>query len=181
MLLFGGVVIGSGLMMVQGAGEKTAVTLLIVGLACVVPLSCLLIPLSYASIIFRLLAFRDAALQKHTARQAIRHTWQHIRKHAGAIIILIVFVAGGMGTINLVFNWATVPLAALLAVPQNSGVFTLSGMGAILIVCLFLLLILLLKAILHALSATIWTLAYQKMLNTQTGTARNVPEQAVEG
>ncbi len=163
LLIFGGVVIGSGLTAVQG-GENTAVSLLIIGLACVVPLSCLLIPLSYASIIFRLLAFRDAALQKHTAREAIRHTWQRVRIQAGTIIILIIFVAGGVGTINLLLNCATIPLAALLAVPQTAGILTFSGMGAILIVCCFLLLILILKAILHALSATIWTLAYQKIL-----------------
>lgn len=168
MLLFGGVVIGSGLTMVQG-GDNTAVSILIIGLACVVPLSCLLIPLSYASIIFRLLAFRDAALQKHTAREAIRHTWRQIRAHAGTIIILIVFVAGGMSAANLVLGWATIPLATLLAVPQAAGIFSLTGIISILVVCFFLLLILLLKAILHALSATIWTLAYQKMIYTQTG------------
>jgi len=162
LLLFGGIVIGFGLAAVQG-GEDTAVPFLLIGLACILPLSCLLIPLSYASIIFRSLAFRDAALQKHSARLAIHHTWQQVRKHVGTVIILIFFIAGGVGTINLLLNWTMIPLAALLAVPQATGIFTLPGMGAVLVVCLFLLLILLLKAILHALSATIWTLAYQKI------------------
>ena len=167
MLLFGGVIIGSGLIAVQG-GENTAVTIFLIGLACVVPLSCLLIPLSYASLIFRLLAFRDAALQNRKAREAIRCTWGNGRKHLGTILILLILIVGGVSLINLLLNWGAVPLSALLTIAQTAGILSVSGLGAILITCVFLLIILLLKAILHALSATIWTLAYQKLSTNLT-------------
>ncbi|MFQ5422217.1 MAG: hypothetical protein ACE5EY_17860, partial [Anaerolineae bacterium] len=162
-LLFAAVVIGSGVLSLQGQ-EETAVPLLLVGLACILPLTCLLIPVSYAAVIYRLLAFRDAALQAHSARQAIQHTWRVVRRQSGNVLLLVMLMSGGVGAINLVLNGATLPLAALMSVPQRAGIATFPGIAAILFLSLGLLLILTLKAILHALAAAVWTVAYQHLL-----------------
>ena len=166
MLLFSAAVIGSGLLAVQGRGE-TAVSLITIGLICVVPLSCLLIPVSSLSIIYRLSAFRDAALLNNGARHAVRHTWVVLRQHIGDVLLLVIFVSGGTAILNFVLNWTTIPLAGLMAVPQRSGMLSFAGVGAVLVLVVGLLLVLLLKAILHALASAVWTLAYQRMLEEE--------------
>jgi hypothetical protein len=139
---------------------QSAISLFVVGILCLIPLTCLLIPVGFFSFIYRSLSFRDAALNDHTVRQAIRHTWQIVRRNLGNVFILIVIVSGGGGLINQVLNWILIPVVRLTAVPQTDGIFSLLGITAVLLLTTLFLLILLLKAILHTLTAAIWTLAY---------------------
>ena len=139
---------------------QTSITSFVVGLVCLIPLSCLLIPVGVLSFVYRSLAFRDAAIHNHGIRQAVRHTWQLIRQNFVNFTILLILVVGGSGVANQLLSWAMVPVTALTAVPHTYGVFSLLGFGAILVLSAGFLLILILKAILHAFTATVWTLAF---------------------
>lgn len=145
----------------QGSGE-TAVALLTLGWLCSLPLACLLIPVGYASLLYRQLAFRDAALTGHGVRAATRHTWHVVRANLGPVILLALLVWGVTTLPLTAVNGLTWPLLTL-SLGTGTAVQLVAFIGR-----LFLfLLIVALAAILHALAAAVWTLAYAEMLNRQ--------------
>lgn len=60
--------------------NQIAPGLLILGVVCLIPLICLLIPLAFLSYIFRLMAFREAVLQEVPVGLAVRRCWNRIKR-----------------------------------------------------------------------------------------------------
>ncbi|MCP5100449.1 MAG: hypothetical protein GY943_33285, partial [Chloroflexi bacterium] len=147
---------------------QTSITTFAIGLICLIPLSCVLVPVGMLSFVYRSLAFRDAAIHGHPIRQAVRHTWQVVRQNLANFAILTILVVGGSGVANQVLNFAMIPVTALTAVPHTYGVFSFLGLGSILILSTIFLLILSLKAILHAFTAAIWTLAFLALSKSES-------------
>lgn len=145
----------------QGSGE-TAVALLTIGWLCSLPPACLLIPVGYASLLYRQLAFRDAALTGRGVRAATRHTWHVVRANLGPVILLALLVWGVTTLPLTAVNALTWPLLTL-----SLGTGTAVQLVALIGRLLLFLLITALAAILHALAAAVWTLAYAEMLNRQ--------------
>ena len=137
---------------------------------CVLPLLCLLLPLGYGIAAFRALAFRDTAVCGTGVRAVVRHTWEILRQHFWAIFLLAIIVGGLQYLLNAAISILTIPIFALIAAP---GLLTLiNGTTPITAVTLLILfftllvesLIVLVQSVVHAYTATVWTLAYQELI-----------------
>ena len=91
------------------------------GLACVIGLAGLLLPVGMVSLWYRLLAFREAVLHNVSPRTAVRQTWQRIRQNFGDIFVLIVVLWGGQTLLLGVLNLVTSPLLTWLTTVSTSG------------------------------------------------------------
>lgn len=143
---------------------QTVVAVFALGWLCVLGLSCLILPITLASIWYRTLAFRDAAVLDHGVRTAVRHPRQVIRAHGGELIALTAFLYG----INYLLGWMlgllALPLLALTAVPLAAGFTSTAGLLAGGANLLMALVVALLKGIVHTFTAVAWTLAYREMV-----------------
>ncbi|MCP4363492.1 MAG: hypothetical protein GY796_36285 [Chloroflexi bacterium] len=142
---------------------RTAMTVFALGWLCVLSLSCFIIPITLVSIWYRTLAFRDAAVLDHGVRQAMKHTRQVIRQHAGELIALTVILYGLGTVLNWVFGLLSLPLLALTAVPLAAGLTSFGGFVAAALNLTMTLLVALLKGMVAAFTAVVWTLAYREM------------------
>jgi hypothetical protein len=157
LLLASGGLIGLLLLAAEGSAPQIMVTLLITGGACVSGLLLLSLPLTLLTLIFRLIAFRCAALDGLKTMAAIRQAGHIIRYNAVHVLLLVAIA----WVASLVFNLASGAPIGLL------------GMGSLLApeaVSSWLPLVLFmaewLRALLHAIlfvfTAALWTLAYQE-------------------
>lgn len=154
MLLALAVMVATLAIATQDVAVQWVVTFYVVGLLCVVPLGCLLLPLGMASTWYRNLAFRDAAVLHHGVRVAVRHTWVVVRAHLGDVLVLTALLLGVGYVVRYAVGFLSVPLLALTAVALLSGpLLTLLNV-------LVTLLIALLKGMVLVFTAVAWTLAY---------------------
>ncbi len=124
------------------------------GMLCLIPLTLLLAPVGWLTLIYRTLAFRDAALLEHDVRGAVRHTWQVIRRQFGlaaaTLVVLWAVKTAVSWAVELLF-WPVWGLTAVFNLPDPLT-WLLNG--------LIFLLVTLLEAVLAAYIAVAWTLAY---------------------
>jgi hypothetical protein len=132
------------------------------GLACIIGLAGLLLPVGMVSLWYRLLAFREAVLQDVSPRTAVRQTWPRIRQNFGDIFVLIVVLWGGQTLVLGVFNFVTSPLLTWLTPLTNSDTMALQAVAWLALLALTLL-VWLVRGIIIALMAIAWTLAYQNL------------------
>ena len=132
------------------------------GLACVIGLAGLLLPVGMVSLWYRLLAFREAVLCEVSPRTAVRQTWQRIRQNFGDIFVLIIVLWGGQTLLLGVFNVVTSPLLTWLTPLTNSDTMALQAVAWLALLALTLL-VWLVRGIITALVAIAWTLAYQSL------------------
>lgn len=132
------------------------------GLACLLGLAALLIPVGMASFWFRLLVFREAVLQKLSPRTAVRQTWRRIRKNLGEIFTLIIVLWGGQTLLQSFLGLLTSPLLTWLAQFITSDKMALQAASWLGIIMLSLF-VWLLQSGLTAVVAIAWTLAYQNL------------------
>lgn len=159
LLLGGGGLIGLVFLTVQGSTPQTALTLFIAGGTCLAGLLILSAPLTLVTWIFRLVAFRGAALDGLKTVPAIRQAWRIIKYNGAHVLILVAIVWLFSFLLNGV---AGVPVSLL-----RTGSLLRQATGAassLLPAILFLaeLLRALLHAILFVFTATLWTVAYQE-------------------
>ncbi len=145
-------------MMQTGSAESVALWLL-VGLACLLPLSCLLLPLGTLTSIFRTLAFRETAVQStavhpQKVRATIRQTWLVIKRQWGAILVVWALVWGMQTGLDLLLSGLALPLAGITAVaPQWGGwLGWLVGMATAVPLTLW-----------HTYTAVLWTVVYRDL------------------
>ena len=152
LLLMGGM-LGFTYLSLQRGGVEAATAVFTLGLACLLPLLCLLFPVGLLSSVFRTLAFRDTAVYQTGARASIRHTWQVIRRQWGHVLILLALLWGIQYLPGLLLSLLTTGLGAVTAVsPALTGwLGWVVGLGTAVPL-----------AILHAYIAIVWTLAYQE-------------------
>ncbi len=124
------------------------------GLLCVIPLTLLLVPVGWLTLIYRTLAFRDAALLEHDVRGSIRHTWQVIKRQFGlaaATLVVLWAVKTAVSWATELLFWPVLGLTAVFNLPDPLT-WLLNGF--------IFLLITLIEAIFAAYIAVAWTLAY---------------------
>jgi hypothetical protein len=165
LLLASGGLIGLIFLVAGGSTPPTVLTLFMAGGACVTGLLFLSVPLTMLTLIFRLIAFRCAALDGLKTMAAIRQAW-HIMRHNAAHVLILVAIAW---VASLAFN-------VVSGAPMN-----LLGMGSLLIpgpvaaVSSWLLPVILvaelvrglLHAVLFVFTAALWTVAYQQFRRPQ--------------
>ncbi|MCP4424164.1 MAG: hypothetical protein GY803_06710 [Chloroflexi bacterium] len=156
MLLAMGGMLGTVYLALQGSGVEMITAVLVIGLACLLPLACLLVPVGWLTSIFRTLAFRDTAVRHPTGvRESIRHTWQVMRRQWVAVLILSLLLWGIQAAPGLLLSLLAIPLAAATAVSPVMARWLgwIVGLGAAAPI-----------AILYAFIAVAWTKAYIELL-----------------
>ena len=155
MLIFAGTIIGTAMTAWQPeATSATMLTPLLIGGLCLLPLACLLIPLSLFTALFRTLALRQTAVYPTTIRQTVNNTWTLLKNHAADILVLGLLLWGLPMFINLIlrlpigFFYTQVTATAL---PWQIAMFLFEGI------------ILLIQAITKTFTAVTWTVAYQTL------------------
>jgi hypothetical protein len=164
MLLATGLLLGFTWQMMQtGSGESAALWLL-VGLACLLPLSCLLLPLGTLTSVFRTLAFRETAVQRtavqgtavhpQKVRAIIRQTWLVIKRQWGAILVVWALVWGMQTVMNLLLSGLALPLGGITAVAPQWGRWLgwLVGMATAVPLTIW-----------HTYTAVLWTIVYREI------------------
>ena len=139
---------------VNQAEWRNLVLTMALGALCLIPLTLLLAPVGWLTLIYRSLAFRDAALLEHGARSAVRHTWQVIKRQFGlaaATLAVLWAVKTAVSWATELLFWPVLGLAALFNLPDPLA-WLLNG--------LVFLLVTLIEAIFAAYIAVAWTLAY---------------------
>jgi len=160
-----GVTVGATAVLTTQETTTTALfTSLGLGLGCAALLACLLMPLSFLSIRFRTLAFRDTAVVGGTVQQSLRHTWQVVRQHLGEVVILLLILWGLQYIFNLLLSLVSLPLGLVTAVPTLLS-FTEAAGGTRTAVANFLgvstaVLLAVPQALLFVYVGVVWTLAY---------------------
>lgn len=161
MITFAGTLIGT--VMSAAQVEATTATILrplLIGGLCLLPLTCLLIPLSLLTVLFRTLALRETAVHPTTIRHTMRRTWATLKSHAAAILILGLLLWGLQVIINLALRLLSSFFYSLATTP-----FTATTPPWQIAILLFECIILLIQAIAHAFTAVAWTVAYKEISN----------------
>lgn len=165
MLILFGSLLSAALLAQQPDTESVFLSILGLGTACAGLLACLLVPLSFITLRFRTLAFRDAAIFQHSTGQSVRHTWQMIRGNLGAILLLVALLWGLQYLFNLLMAGVSLPLNALPTL-LHLGDWPLLGrvIGGITAVLLALP-----QAALFTYLTIVWTLGYAEITNAKSG------------
>ena len=125
-----------------------------IGGLCLLPLTCLLVPLSLLTAVFRTLALRETAQQSALAvRHTIRQTWTILKNNLADIFILGLLLWGLQIIINFILR---APISFIYSRPINTPPWQIA---LILLECL----ILFIQAIAHTFTAVGWTVAYQEI------------------
>lgn len=137
------------------------------GLSCATLLACLLIPVSFVTLRFRTMAYRDAIINdatpgsEKTIRQTVRHTWQVARRNPAEVFILIAILWGLQYVFNLLLGVINLPLGLATAVPAFLNASGGAGTAVSLLVGLVTAVLLAIpQALLFVYVAVAWTLAY---------------------
>ncbi len=159
MIIFASTIIGTAMTAWQPeATTATMLTPLLIGGLCLLPLACLLIPLSLLTALFRTLALRATAVYPTTIRQTISHTWATLKSHTADILILGLLLWGLHMLINLILRLPIgffYPQVTATAPPRQIAMFLFEGV------------ILLIQAITKTFTAVTWTVAYQTLAKQQ--------------
>lgn len=95
MMIIGAAALFLAIILGAQQGDLTSVFLpLLIGGVISIGLGLFTIPVSLATIAFRHLAFRAAALQQAGVRQSVRLTWQLIRQKTGPVIVITILIFG---------------------------------------------------------------------------------------
>jgi hypothetical protein len=170
MLIFLGILVGILASAMQAdATLASLLTPLLVGSLCILPILCLLIPLSLLTAAFRALAFRDTAVLGTGIRQAARHTWTVLKANLATVLILGVLIWGLQSFVDLGLRLIMIPVYGLVAAPGllaligDGSPVTLLTLALQIVSIVFELFILLVQAVAHTFTAVVWTLAYKEI------------------
>lgn len=149
-----GALLAFGWQMVQTGSVETAVLWLTIGLACLLPLSCLILPLGALTSIFRTLAFRETAAHPQKVRVTIRQTWQVVKRQWGPILVVFALVYGMQMLLNLLLSGLSLPLGGVTAVASQLGRWLgwLVGVGTAVPLTIW-----------YVYTAVLWTLVWDEM------------------
>lgn len=154
MLLATGLMLAFTWQMMQTGSMESAAVWLAVGMACLLPLSCLLLPLGALTSIFRTLAFRETGVRPGKVRDAIRRTWQVLRRQWGAVLVVWALLWGIQAALNLLLSGLALPLGGITAVAPQWGHWLGWLVGVATAVPLTLW---------HTVTAVLWTLVYREI------------------
>ncbi|MBK6713349.1 MAG: hypothetical protein IPG51_23910 [Chloroflexi bacterium] len=141
---------------VLAVNQSTATSLfsaLGLGLSCAGLLACLLIPVSFVTLRFRTMVYRDAVINdaaptsERPIRHTVRHAWQVIRLNLAEVLILMAILWGMQYVFNLLLSAVSLPLG-------------LASAASILIGLVTAVLLAIPQALLFVYVGVVWTLAY---------------------
>lgn len=183
LLMLGGMValVAVVAFLVEGGSVDSSSLVAAVSALCLIPVFCLLFPLSVATTSYRTLAFREAAIRAFPVRASLRHSWRVVRTHLGTVIIWTALLWG----VRYLFGLVTGAInAAMVAVMSGATILTLAettDLGSPLnmlaqgLPYLMIPLTALGRAILFAFTAAAWTLIYLELVDREsTMQARNM-------
>ena len=154
MLLATGLLLAFTWQMMQTGSVESAALWLMVGVACLLPLSCLLLPLGALTSVFRTVAFRETAVQLQKVRATIRQTWRVVKRQWGAILVVWALVWGMQMVLNLLLSGLAIPLGGITAVAPALG----RWLGWLIGMCTAVPL-----TIWYTYTAVLWTLVYTEI------------------
>ncbi|MCB9421854.1 MAG: hypothetical protein H6667_18785 [Ardenticatenaceae bacterium] len=154
MLLATGLMLAFTWQMMRIGSTETAVTWIVAGLACLLPLTCLLLPLGMLTSVLRTLAFRETAIQPQKVRASIRQTWQVMKRQWGAILVVWALVWGMQTILNVGISGLALPLGGVTAVAPALGRWLgwLVGVGTAVPLMIW-----------HTYTAVLWTMVYRDL------------------
>lgn len=142
----------------------------IVGIACLIPLVCLLAPIAWAVGILVQMAYHEIVLEDAGVFDAIGRGWQVFRLNLGALLLVGLIVAG----ISLVAGFIIGLPLILVAVPALAGVAFgeqsfVAGSVLVTLLCLlaYIPVALFLNGILQSYLQSVWTLTYRRLSGRQ--------------
>jgi hypothetical protein len=142
-----------------------------IGVMCLVPLICLLIPISW--VISVILEQANVALISENLGlwEAIKRGWNVCRDNLGpvAVVALIVVIGGGIISfiISLPIILALIPLGVMMFSQDQSTMTTaLSTTGVLL--CCMIPVVIVLKGILQSYIGSVWTLTFLRLTKSQS-------------
>lgn len=138
-------------------------------LFCLLPLLCLAVPISILVFLFRILAFRVAALEGEGARASVRRAWGLLRRFPGSVLLAAMLLGGVGYAVSLLLGLLLLPLQGLLTIP--GAVSLLAGEKPapetlalpLLLTGLIALVEIGVRAMVHAFTSAGWTLTYQEL------------------
>jgi hypothetical protein len=138
-----------------------------IGLICLLPLLCMLVPLALAGDVFSVLSMVAAVEEKLGVFDAFKRAWSVIRANAGPVIVMgLILVVGGaiLGFIlALPLTAVAIPLIAGLILQTDEAIFTGIAVSAI---CLIVALpvFILINSVLTTYITGAWTTTYRRLI-----------------
>jgi len=137
-----------------------------IGLICLIPLICLLIPVGIAVDAYIVLTMVAAVEEKAGVFEAFGKAWVLIQKNLGSVLVmaLILVVGGGIVSAILFLPFALIVVPAIVGAITGSDTALVSGL-AISGLCLVLAIpvVVLLSGILTTYITGVWTLTYRRL------------------
>lgn len=158
MLFATGLILAFTWQMMQTGSMETAVIWTAAGLICLLPLSCLLLPLGMLTSTFRTLAFRETAVHPQKVRATIHRTWQVVKQQWGAILVVWALLWGMQMLLNLLLGGLSLPLGGVTAVAPALGRWLgwLAGVGTAVPLTIW-----------YTYTAVLWTVFYQELQSSK--------------
>lgn len=138
-----------------------------IGLICLAPLLCLLIPLSFLIDAYVVLTMVAAVQEDLGVLAAFSRTWEIVRAEIGPVLVMALILILGGGIINLIITapFIAVFLPGIAGLAVGEGWSVISGLvasGALLLIALPLLL--LASAIITTFTTGAWTITYRRLV-----------------
>jgi hypothetical protein len=136
------------------------------GLICLIPLICLLIPLSFGVDAYITLTMIAAVEEELGVFDAFGRAWEVVKAHFGEVLImgLVLIVGGGIVGVIIAAPFLGVGLPALIgtAIGDDPAILTGIGVSAVLLICAFPI-FLLVQGILTTYITGAWTLTFRRL------------------
>lgn len=129
---------------------------------CLCLLFAILPPFTIGTLVFRTLAFRDTAVHEQGIRATVRQTWQTLKRLPIPIFIMTVLIGGLQlvwGLLMSVIQFFATTLMGFWGISTNSG-------WGLWLIIVFVVIAFGLTAVIHAYTATLWTLFYKETLSS---------------
>jgi hypothetical protein len=147
-----------------------AVATLGIGMLCLIPLICVLVPVGWAINIWIEQSTIAIVAENMGIFEAFGKGWELLRKHPGPLVIMSLVLNIGEGIVNFVISLplllALVPLIAGVAFGASTKNTTAMSTGviiAIVFACLYMPVMLAFRSIIIAYVKTAWTLTYRRL------------------
>jgi hypothetical protein len=154
LLALTGALLVAGLMAAQNRTLSFITMPLLLGAACLLPLFCLLPPLTAGTLLWRTLAFRHTAVCGQGVRATIRHSWQLIRRQAMPVFIFAILLGGGRYLLALGLSALITLFIPLLTTNRTLGVPLAAALGSFTLAT---------HAAAHTFTASAWTVLYRDL------------------
>ncbi len=154
------------ILVVAGGAILTALATFGIGLICLIPLICVLIPLAIGVSVYTVLAKVAVVVDSLDVFAALRKAWEVLRANLGPMALMAVILLLGGGLIGALlaapFLVVVLPVLGGLAFGTDEALFTGIGLAALCFV-LYLPVLIVLDGILQTFIHGAWTITYRRL------------------